>query len=104
MSKKSKTTGTTASISRNHVIEVIPESGLVSLMGGKWTSFRSQGEETVDLIIKDNPDRFKDTLKNETGQTLKFNLIGSYSRAELRDGFVQNSAHVFQQYEDFLVF
>ena len=31
----------TSSISRNHVLEVIPESGLVSLMGGKWTSFRS---------------------------------------------------------------
>lgn len=30
----------TSSISRNHVIEV-SENGLVSLMGGKWTSFRS---------------------------------------------------------------
>lgn len=28
-----------ASISRNHVIEV-SDSGLVSLMGGKWTAFR----------------------------------------------------------------
>lgn len=27
------------SIARNHVIEVAP-SGLVSLMGGKWTSYR----------------------------------------------------------------
>ena len=36
-SKKKKSSG---SISRNHVIEVTP-SGLVSLMGGKWTSFRS---------------------------------------------------------------
>lgn len=43
----------TAAISRNHVIE-ISDSGLVSLMGGKWTSFRSQGEETVDLLIKKN--------------------------------------------------
>ena len=57
-------------------------------MGGKWTSFRSQGEETVDRILKENPGRFKDTLTNEKGQTLNFNLIGSYSRAELRDGFV----------------
>ena len=43
----------TAAISRNHVIEV-SDSGLVSLMGGKWTSFRSQGEETVDLLMKKN--------------------------------------------------
>ena len=53
-------------ISRNHVIETSP-SGLVSLMGGKWTSFRSQGEETVDKILKDNPEAFKDTLKYEEG-------------------------------------
>ena len=93
----------TASISRNHVIEVT-DSGLVSLMGGKWTSFRSQGEETVDRILKDNSELFKNSLANEKGQTLNFNLIGSYSRAELRDGFVQNPVQVFQQYEDFLVF
>ena len=100
-SKKKKSS--TAAISRNHVIEVT-DSGLVSLMGGKWTSFRSQGEETVDRILKDGQDRFKETLKNESGQTLKFNLIGSYSRAQLRDGFIQNPVAVFQQYEDFLVF
>ena len=73
-------------------------------MGGKWTSFRSQGEETVDKILKENPGRFKDTLFNVKGQTLTFNFIGSYSRAQLRDGFIQNPDQVFQQYEDFLVF
>jgi len=92
-----------ASISRNHAIEV-SENGLISLMGGKWTSFRSQGEETIDRILKEYPDRFKDSVKHTTGQTLNFNLIGSYSRAQLRDGFIQNSTAVFQQYEDFLVF
>ena len=100
---KEKKATDTASISRNHVIEV-SENGLVSLMGGKWTSFRSQGEETVDKILKDNPDVFKDTLSNATCQTLNFNFIGSYSRAQLRDGFIQNPVQVFQQYEDFLVF
>ena len=64
-SKKKKSS--TAAISRNHVIEVT-ESGLVSLMGGKWTSFRSQGEETVDRILKDSgKDLFRETLKNEKG-------------------------------------
>ena len=85
----------TSAISRNHVIEV-SENGLVSLMGGKWTSFRAQGQETVERIIKDHPDRFKDTLNNDKCQTLNFNLIGSYSRHQLRDGFVQNSTQVFQ--------
>ena len=35
-----------AVLSRGHVIEV-SDSGLVSLMGGKWTSYRRMGEETV---------------------------------------------------------
>lgn len=35
-----KKKSSTAAISRNHVIEV-SENGLVSLMGGKWTSYRS---------------------------------------------------------------
>ena len=74
-----------ASFSRNHVIETT-DSGLVSLMGGKWTSYRAQGEETVDEILKQNPGQFSDTLTNAEGQTLNFNLIGSYSREQLRDG------------------
>jgi glycerol-3-phosphate dehydrogenase len=49
-------------MSRNHVIEV-SKSGLVSLMGGKWTTFRLMGEETVDRILKDH----KFEMKHETG-------------------------------------
>lgn len=37
---KGKKKSSTASISRNHVIEVNQKSGLVSLMGGKWTAYR----------------------------------------------------------------
>ena len=47
--------GATAALSRNHVIEVNPKSGLISLMGGKWTSFRHMAEETVNELIKCNP-------------------------------------------------
>lgn len=54
----SKKKSSTAAISRNHVIEV-SKSGLVSLMGGKWTAFRVQGEQTVDRILKDHPEDFK---------------------------------------------
>lgn len=52
-SKKSKSSAT-AKLSRTHEIEV-SENGLVSLMGGKWTSFRKMGEETVDIILQNNP-------------------------------------------------
>ena len=43
------------------------DSGLVSLMGGKWTSYRSQGEECVDKILKLYPNRFDDNLTHKTG-------------------------------------
>lgn len=69
----------TAAISRNHVIEK-SKSGLVSLMGGKYTTFRAMGEETVNEILKDN----KKTIepKTENSQTRKFRLIGSYTKVE----------------------
>lgn len=47
---RSKREGT-ANLSRGHVVEV-SDSGLVSLMGGKWTAYRKMGMETVDELIK----------------------------------------------------
>lgn len=45
----------TAKLSRTHVIE-FTDSGLCSLLGGKWTSFRAMGQETVDEILDRNPE------------------------------------------------
>ena len=42
-----KKSSSTAKLSRSHVIE-ISDSGLVSLLGGKWTSFRHMGQECVE--------------------------------------------------------
>ncbi len=39
--------GTTAQLSRDHYIE-ISESGLVSIAGGKWTTYRKMGEDVVN--------------------------------------------------------
>ena len=39
--------GTTAELSRDHVIQV-GSSGLVSIMGGKWTTYRRMAEDCVD--------------------------------------------------------
>lgn len=39
--------GNTSSLSREHVIQVAP-SGLVSVAGGKWTTYRRMGEEIVN--------------------------------------------------------
>lgn len=42
--------GSTSSIPRDHHIEV-SRRGLVSVVGGKWTTFRKMGEETVDQVV-----------------------------------------------------
>lgn len=44
-------TSTTAKLSREHTVLVSP-SKLVSVTGGKWTTYRRMGEDTIDLAAK----------------------------------------------------
>ncbi|XP_069081256.1 glycerol-3-phosphate dehydrogenase, mitochondrial [Pleurodeles waltl] len=41
----------TQSISRNHVVDV-SESGFVTIAGGKWTTYRSMAEDTLEAAIR----------------------------------------------------
>jgi len=41
----------TESLARNHIVHV-SDSKLVTIAGGKWTTYRSMAEETVDAAIK----------------------------------------------------
>ncbi|XP_051569190.1 glycerol-3-phosphate dehydrogenase, mitochondrial-like isoform X1 [Myxocyprinus asiaticus] len=41
----------TQSICRNHIVN-ISDSGLVTIAGGKWTTYRSMAEETLDAAVK----------------------------------------------------
>jgi glycerol-3-phosphate dehydrogenase len=41
----------TKEISRSHKI-LVEESGLITITGGKWTTFRKMGEDTIDRVIK----------------------------------------------------
>lgn len=41
----------TESIARNHIIDVCPTSGLVTVAGGKWTTYRVMAQEAVDAAI-----------------------------------------------------
>ena len=84
-----KPKGSTATLSRNHVIEQ-SASGMVSLMGGKWTSFRKMGEETVDLIVEKNRHRLD--VAYETSVTTKFKLLGSYTALQIDEGIMQSDA------------
>ena len=41
----------TKEISRSHKL-IVSESGLITIIGGKWTTYRKMGEDTVDKAIK----------------------------------------------------
>ncbi|KAF1768282.1 hypothetical protein GCK72_000094 [Caenorhabditis remanei] len=41
----------TKSLARNHIIEV-GKSGLITIAGGKWTTYRHMAEETVDKVVE----------------------------------------------------
>lgn len=42
----------TKKIARDDVIEVDPSSGLISIMGGKWTTHRAMAEDTINTVQK----------------------------------------------------
>ncbi|MCH9610707.1 MAG: Aerobic glycerol-3-phosphate dehydrogenase [Chlamydiales bacterium] len=60
----------TANICRNHQVEV-SDSGLISVMGGKWTTFRKMAEDAVDRAF------------GGQSQTATMQIIGSEGYDEL---------------------
>ena len=46
-----KEAGSTKEISRSHKI-IVAESGLITITGGKWTTFRKMAEDTINKAIK----------------------------------------------------
>lgn len=87
-------------VCRSHIVEVAP-SGLVSLLGGKWTSYRVMGEETVDTAIKTH------NLKNVTNEKSKASQlkhIGCYSKMEIKEGMSLNTIDFAKKYTNQMVF
>ncbi|XP_061899540.1 glycerol-3-phosphate dehydrogenase, mitochondrial [Entelurus aequoreus] len=60
----------TQSICRNHIVS-LSNSGMVTIAGGKWTTYRSMAEETLDAAIKAH------TLPAETCKTVGLMLEGA---------------------------
>lgn len=44
----------TKELARDHVIEVDQPSGLVSILGGKWTTYRYMAEQTIDALQRES--------------------------------------------------
>jgi glycerol-3-phosphate dehydrogenase len=40
----------TSELSRDHEVEVDSNSGLISILGGKWTTYRAMAEDTIDAV------------------------------------------------------
>ena len=55
--------GDTKKLARDDVIEVDPASGLISIMGGKWTTHRAMAEDTIDRVqqVLGSPDAISQT-------------------------------------------
>ncbi len=61
----------TASLARDHVIEVSPD-GLLTIAGGKWTTYRKMAMDTVDQALK----RFNLSAAKPTCQTEHLPILG----------------------------
>ncbi|XP_039925975.1 glycerol-3-phosphate dehydrogenase, mitochondrial isoform X1 [Hirundo rustica] len=60
----------TQSLSRNHVVTV-SDSGLITIAGGKWTTYRAMARDTIDTAIR------KHNLKAGSCQTMGLQLEGA---------------------------
>ncbi|NXG50730.1 GPDM protein, partial [Psilopogon haemacephalus] len=60
----------TQSISRNHVVN-ISRSGLVTIAGGKWTTYRAMAQDTIDAAIRAHG------LKAGSSKTIGLQLQGA---------------------------
>lgn len=93
----------TASLARDHVIEVSP-NGLLTIAGGKWTTYRKMAMDTVDQALK----RFNLSAPKPSCQTENLPIIGgaNYSKDGDLDliekyGFAKDvSAYLHRTYGD----
>jgi len=87
----------TKSLTRSHEIEV-SDSGLVSLLGGKWTAYRRMGQDAVDAVLKEHPE-IVPVHKGSISRNIR--LIGAYTSKTL-DKSEKNIDDFINHYKRFL--
>lgn len=80
--------GNTSSLSRDHHLTISP-NGLVTIAGGKWTTYRKMAEDTID-----NAARLANLIFRPSG-TQTLHLHGWTRKADL-----QNHMHVYGSHSD----
>jgi glycerol-3-phosphate dehydrogenase len=68
----------TKEISRSHKL-IVSESGLITITGGKWTTYRRMGEDTVDKAIQIG------SLKPQSCKTKELPIHGSMHNVDWED-------------------
>lgn len=91
----------TKTLLRDHEIEHDPKSNLISLLGGKWTTYRIMAKDTIDLI-----DKLSDT--NHECLTADFKLVGANTANEINTISIEylsdaTKKHVLDNYGDRIV-
>jgi glycerol-3-phosphate dehydrogenase len=77
ISAKKKNPNDTKTLLRDHEVEIDEKSGLISLLGGKWTTYRLMAQDTCDAICE--------VLNNKNVcKTKEFKLLGSQSVFQLK--------------------
>lgn len=67
----------TAALSRNHVIEVSETGKLITITGGKWTTYRRMAEDTVDRLLAEKPELLADGHVAPKASTWNMKLLGA---------------------------
>ncbi|NLD76493.1 MAG: glycerol-3-phosphate dehydrogenase/oxidase [Acidimicrobiales bacterium] len=92
---KSGGTGRTADLSRRH--RVTPSrSGVVTITGGKLTTYREMAADTVDAVIDDLGDRVHGVAKRS--RTRKLRLRGADGYDALKDSSDATTAHLADRF------
>lgn len=84
----------TAKLSRDHVLEM-SDSGLLTIAGGKWTTYRKMALDTVDYAVKVGKLKTTGPSKTETTKLMGGRRYKNSLRQELADeyGFSDLVAH-----------
>ncbi len=93
----SKNFKSTKDISRTHVIEKT-DSGLYSLIGGKWTIYRKMGEDVINQIADEEKLKGK---QYPSSLTKNLPLVGScsvYTKNELIDTLGIMGEYLYKTY------
>lgn len=74
--------GNTAAASRDHIVSHNPDTGVVFVAGGKWTTYREMAEDGIDKLVKVSGLYRRDGSKVPHSSTLTVPLLGRAGYSE----------------------